>query len=44
MNATKLNIKNIMLIWTVLLILAAVINVITGGFSYGMGGMPTNTP
>lgn len=44
MNATKLNIKNIMLIWTVLLILAIVINVITGGFSYSMGGMPTNTP
>jgi hypothetical protein len=42
MNATKLNIKNIMLIWTVLLILAAVINGMSGGFSYGT--MPTNTP
>jgi hypothetical protein len=42
MNATKLNIKNIMIIWTVLLILAAVINGMSGGFSYGM--MPTNTP
>jgi len=44
MNATKLNIKNIMLIWTILLILAIVINVMTGGFSYGTLPMPTNTP
>ena len=43
MNANKLNIKNIMLIWTVLLILAAVVNGISGGFSYGTG-MPTATP
>ena len=42
MNATKLNIKNIMMIWTILLIIAIVINVMTGGFSYGT--MPTNTP
>jgi hypothetical protein len=42
MNASKLNIKNIMLIWTVLLILAAVINGLSGGFSYGT--LPTNTP
>ena len=45
MNATKLNIKNIMLIWTLLLILSIIINVITGGFNYSLGGgMPTNTP
>jgi hypothetical protein len=43
MNATKLNIKNIMLIWTVLLILAAVVNAMTGGFSYSTG-LPTTTP
>lgn len=41
MNATRLNIKNIMLIWTVLLILAAVINGIYGGYSVAM---PTATP
>lgn len=40
MNATKLNIKNIMLIWTILLILTIVVNVMTGGFSYSTG-MPT---
>ena len=43
MNATKLSIKNIMLIWTVLLILTIVVNVMTGGFSYSTG-MPTTTP
>ena len=43
MNATKLNIKNIMLIWTVLLILTIIVNVMTGGFSYSTG-MPTTTP
>ena len=42
MNATKLNIKNIMLIWTILLIISIIVNVMTGGFSYGT--MPTNTP
>ena len=35
MNATRLNIKNIMIIWTILIILTAVVNVMTGGFSYG---------
>ena len=44
MNATKLNIRNIMLIWTILLIASIIINAMTGGFSYGYGGMPTNTP
>ncbi len=43
MNATKLNIKNIMIIWTILLILTVVVNAMTGGFSYGTG-LPTNTP
>ncbi len=40
MNATKLNIRNIMLIWTILLIASIVINVMTGGFSYNMGRPP----
>ena len=43
MNATKLNIKNIMVIWTILAILSIVVNVMTGGFSYSTG-MPTTTP
>jgi len=42
MNATKLNIRNIMIIWTILLILTIVVNAMTGGFSYGT--LPTNTP
>ncbi len=42
MNSSKLNIRNIMLIWTILLILAAIVNGMSGGFSYGT--MPTNTP
>jgi hypothetical protein len=42
MNATKLNIRNIMIIWTILIILTIVVNAMTGGFSYGT--MPTNTP
>ena len=43
MNATKLNIKNIMMIWTLLLILCIIVNVMTGGFSYSLG-TPTATP
>lgn len=37
MNAGKLNIKNIMLIWTLLIVLAIVLNVAGGGFSYSFG-------
>lgn len=37
MNAGKLGIKNIMMIWTVLIILCIVLNVASGGFSYGFG-------
>lgn len=40
-NATKLGIKNIMLIWTVLLILSLVFNIASGGFSYGYSYPPT---
>lgn len=37
MNATKLNIKTIMLAWTALIILAIILNVTTGGFNYSFG-------
>jgi hypothetical protein len=37
MNATRLGIKNIMMIWTLLAILAIIVNVATGGFSYSFG-------
>ncbi|MBK6314382.1 MAG: hypothetical protein IPF53_08715 [Blastocatellia bacterium] len=33
MNADKLNIKNIMLIWTGLLVLSIILNVVAGGLS-----------
>ncbi len=41
-NADRLGIKNIMLIWTLLIIISIVINVAFGGFSSVMP--PTNTP
>lgn len=37
MNATKLGIKNIMLIWTVLFIGWIVLSIMSGGFSYSFG-------
>ena len=37
MNAGKLGIKNIMLIWTVLILLNIVLGVAGGGFSYSIG-------
>jgi hypothetical protein len=37
MNAGKLGIKNIMLIWTVLILLNIVLAVAGGGFSYKVG-------
>lgn len=43
MNATRLSIKNIMMIWTLLIILSIIINVMTGGFSYSLG-TPTTVP
>jgi hypothetical protein len=43
MNAGKLNIRNIMLIWTALILLSIILNVASGGFSYSMG-TPTTTP
>jgi hypothetical protein len=41
MNATRLGIKNIMIIWTLLLLLFIVVNVAFGGFSYSFGTPPT---
>ena len=43
MNATRLGVKNIMMIWTVLLILYAILGVLSGGFSYSYN-MGTPTP
>ena len=42
MNASRLNIKNIMLIWTVLILLGIVFTVAGGGFnySYSVGTTP----
>lgn len=37
MNATRLGIKNIMIIWTLLIIISVIVNVATGGFSYSFG-------
>ena len=37
MNAGKLGIKNIMLIWTLLIVLSIVCNILGGGFSYSFG-------
>lgn len=43
MNAGKLNFRNIMLIWTALIILSIILNIMSGGFSYSMG-TPMTTP
>jgi hypothetical protein len=37
MNAGNLNIKNIMMIWTVLIVISMVVNIMGGGFSYSFG-------
>lgn len=43
MNATRLGIKNIMIIWTLLILLSIVVNVAFGGFNYSLG-TPATTP
>ena len=43
MNANRLGVKNIMMIWTVLLILYIVFAMLSGGFSYSFN-MGTPTP
>ena len=40
MNATKLNIKNIMMIWTALIVVCIVLSVMGGGFQYSLGTPP----
>ena len=35
MNAARLGIKNLMLIWTVLIIVYIILSMLSGGFSYG---------
>jgi hypothetical protein len=43
MNASRLGIKNIMMIWTVLLIICFILGAMGGfNFSYSLGGAPTN--
>ena len=37
LNANRLNIKNIMIIWTLLIIVSIIVNVMSGGFSYSFG-------
>ena len=37
MNANRLNIKNIMIIWTLLIIVSIIVNVMGGGFNYSLG-------
>jgi hypothetical protein len=37
MNANRLGIKNIMMIWTVLLIVYAILAALSGGFNYSFG-------
>jgi hypothetical protein len=34
MNAGKVGLKNIMLIWTALIILSIILNIVSGGFNY----------
>lgn len=43
MNATRLNIKNIMMIWSLLIVVCIILNVLSGGFSYSFGS-PVATP
>jgi hypothetical protein len=44
MNAGKLNIKNIMMIWTLLIVVSMALNILGGGFAFSYGSMPTTTP
>ena len=39
MNAGKLNIKNLMMIWTLLIIVCLILNVMSGGFHFSVGNM-----
>ena len=44
MNATTLNIKNIMMAWTLLIIVSIAINLMFGSFYAMPGTLPANTP
>lgn len=44
MNATRLNIRNLMLIWTALIILYFVLGALGGGFALMQGTAPGNIP
>jgi hypothetical protein len=44
MNATRLGIKNLMLIWTLLFIACWVLNFMAGALSFAIGGSPGSTP
>ena len=44
MNAGKLNFRNIMLIWTALILLSIILNIASGGFSYSFGTPTGNAP
>ncbi len=37
MNGSRLNIKNIMMIWTLLIVVGIILNVLGGGFHYSFG-------
>ena len=37
MNSGKLNLRNIMLIWTLLIIVSMILNIMGGGFHYSFG-------
>ena len=37
MNSGRLNIKNIMMIWTLLVVVCIILNVLGGGFHYSFG-------
>jgi len=41
MNGSRLNIKNIMMIWTLLIVVSMALNILGGGFSYSLGTPPT---
>jgi len=44
MNASKLNIKNIMMAWTLLIVVGIAINLLFGSFYAMPTALPTNTP
>ena len=41
MNAGKLTIKNLMMIWTLLFVVCIILNVLSGGFHFSVGNVST---